>query len=806
MSSANTFMGVLLALTCSLFFSAPLQAQEANFSITVTDAETKEPLSGVTVYISECECGGITNPSGIFLKRLERGNYEITLDYLGYATQTLKVNLDGNKSLVAALEVTQEQLSEVVLTAKKRNQNVESPQMGVFELSSRELAKMPAALGEFDVLRSITMMAGVNNAGDISNGVSIRGGSLDQNLMLLESAPVFNPTHLFGLFSVFTPEVISGVDIYRANIPAKYGGRIASVVDVKIENPYTDSFKFEGGIGLISSRLSLTTPIIKDKLMLLAGGRVGFSDLLFPLLVPRLKNTRANFADSTIKLLYLPTENDQLTYTNFYSKDFYQLDLISSIENIVSSANQYDFMTMNHTLKWLHTFDNNTNLTSKLVRSDYLPKNLFPEVDSDNVIEFESSIQYLSAQIEYFNNQTSKVDYYLGAQLNRYTIEPGKLDPGSGNSINAVDLGQEIGDEWSAYASLDFSLTPKLTLSTGVRLTYFNLLGPYTEALYDENFNFDQNRTYAAGESVVNYAYPEPRLGLNLKLGEYSSVKASYARMFQYIQNIYNTNTPLPTSRWKISDRYVLPQQNDTYGIGFYQDFESQGIAFSAETYYRNTTNNLTYKPGANFFLSRNIETEVVQADGRSYGIEVGLNKSTGRFNGFLNYTWARSLLQTNEAAPEDRINNNDWYASDFDRPHTLNATINFEGDLYNKISFNFVGQSGRPYTIANGVYKQQNVTIPIYLNRNNARLPTYHRLDFAWTIAYSKDPKRRFKGDWVFTIYNIYGRKNPFNIYYAQRNGTVDGSVFLSSPLGAYELTALRGTLVSLSYNFRFQ
>jgi hypothetical protein len=316
-------------------------------------------------------------------------------------------------------------------------------------------------------------------------------------------------------------------------------------------------------------------------------------------------------------------------------------------------------MTMNHTLKWLHTFENNTNLTSKLVLSDYLPKNLFPEIDSDNVIEFESSIQYLSAQIEYFNNQTSKVDYYLGAQLNRYTINPGKLDPGSGNSINPVDLGQEVGDEWSAYASLDFSLTPKLSLSTGLRLTYFNLLGPYTEALYDENFNFDQNRTYDAGESVVNYIYPEPRLGLNLKLGEYSSLKASYARMFQYIQNIYNTNTPLPTSRWKISDRYVLPQQNDTYGFGFYQDFETQGISLTAETYYRNTTNNLTYKPGANFFLSRNIETEVVQADGRSYGIELGLNKSTGRVNGFLNYTWARSFLQTNEASPEDRINNN---------------------------------------------------------------------------------------------------------------------------------------------------
>ena len=780
--------------------------QEYALSVSVTDQETNEPLSGVTVYITQCECGGITNPSGLFVKRLASGTYDLTLDYLGYATQQVKVQISANQTVKVAMEVVQEQLSEVVLTAKKRNQNVESPQMGVFELSSRELAKMPAALGEFDVLRSITMMAGVNNAGDISNGVSIRGGSLDQNLMLLESAPVFNPTHLFGLFSVFTPEVISGVDIYRANIPAKYGGRIASVVDVKITNPYTDRFKLEGGIGLISSRLSLTTPLIKDKLMLLAGGRVGFSDLLFPLLVPRLKNTRANFSDHTIKLLYLPSADDQITYTNFYSKDFYQLDLISSIENIVSSANQYDFSTMNHSMKWLHTFDNNTNLTTKLVASDYQPKNLFPEVDSDNVIRFESRIRYLSGQIEYFNNQTSKVDYYVGGQFNRYLIEPGSLDPGSGNSINPVLLGEETGDEWSVYGSADFALTPKLTLSSGFRLSQFNLVGPYEEALYDDDQNFVDTQNYQAGEKVISYIYPEPRLGLNLKVGERASLKTSYARMYQYIQNIYNTNTPLPTSRWKISDRYVKPQQNDTYGFGFYKDFDDAGLELSAETYYRNTSNNLTYKPGANFFLSRAIETEVVQADGRSYGIEFGLHKNTGRFNGFLNYTWARSLLKTNEAAPEDRINNNLWYASDFDRPHTVNATLNFEGDLYNKISFNFVGQTGRPYTIANGVYKQQNVTIPIYLNRNNARLPTYHRLDFSWTIAYSKDPKRRFKGDWVFTVYNIYGRKNPFNIYYAQRNGGVDGNVFLSSPLGAYELTALRGTLVSLSYNFRFQ
>ena len=280
----------------------------------------------------------------------------------------------------------------------------------------------------------------------------------------------------------------------------------------------------------------------------------------------------------------------------------------------------------------------------------------------------------------------------------------------------------------------------------------------------------------------------------------------SYARIFQYIQNIYNTNTPLPTSRWKISDRYINPQKNNTYGLGLYKNFLDSKYEFSAEGYYRKTENNLTYRPGADFFLSRFIENEITQAEGKSYGVELSLRKTLGKINWVMNYTWSRSLLKTDEVRPINRINNNEWYASDFDRPHTVNATINFEGDQYNSFSFNFVGQTGRPFTIANGIFEEQNVVIPIYLYRNNSRLPTYHRLDFSWKIAYSKDPKRRFKGDWIFTVYNLYSRKNPYNIYYTQRNGGEDGNVFLGSPLGAYELSILRWALVSLSYNFKFQ
>lgn len=789
----------------AVLFSFSVVGQEYVLTLSISDLDTKDPLSSVTVLLDPCSCGGITNPSGIFSKRLKADTYTLSIEYLGYRKEIRTVVLDKNTNLSITMETEEEQLSEIIVLAQKRNQNVESTQMGVFELNARDLIKIPTALGEFDVLRSITLLAGVNNTGDISNGVSIRGGSLDQNLMLYESAPVFNPTHLFGLFSVFTPDVISGVNIYQANIPAKYGGRIASVVDIKVKSPYTDKFKLEGGVGVISSRLSLSTPIIKDKLMLLAGGRIGFTDFLFPLLIPRLKNTKANFKDSTVKLLYLPNENNQLTYTHFFSQDFYQLDLISSIENIVSSSNQYDFGTSNHTLRWLHSFDNETNLVGTFVHSNYLPQNLFPEIESTNVIRFESQIQYTSAQFEYKDDRNEDLNYYAGLQLNHYGINPGSLNPGSGNSIIPVDLEDEKSRELSFYANLNWNPSERLSISSGLRFTNFSLLGPFRQGQYTENGIFEGVKDFLKNETVVNYSRPEPRIGINYKLGEDSALKASYARIYQYIQNIYNTSTPLPTSRWKMSDTFIQPQKNDTYGLGLYKNFPNLGLEISSEGYYRITENNLTYKPGADFFLSEFLEQEVTQAEGNSYGVEMSLRKNKGKVNGFINYTWSRSLLKTNELALKNRINNNNWYPSDFDRPHTVNATVNFEGDAYNAFSFNFTGQTGRPYTVANGVYNQENVTIPIFLSRNNGRLPVYHRLDFSWKIAYRKDPNKRFQGDWTLTVYNLYGRRNPFNVYYTQRNGAQDGDVFGGSPLGAYELSVLRGSLVSIAYNFKF-
>ena len=791
----------------TFFVSLFSLAQEYELKLLVLDSEDDTPLESVNILIDSSKGGGITDSKGVFKIKLPSRDYKLSLEYLGYANEELFITLSKNISLVVKMEVFEEKLSEIIVRAKNLNQNVETPQMGVINITSEELVKMPSAFGEFDVLKSMTLMAGVNNAGDVSNGISVRGGSLDQNLMLYESAPVFNPTHLFGLLSVFTPDIISKLDMYQANIPSKYGGRISSVMDIKVKNPYAEKFELDGGIGLLSSRLKITSPILKDKLLISAALRGGFTDFLFPVFVKRLKNTKANFYDGTMKLLYIINENNQFSYNYFLSNDFYQLDLISNIEKINSEFNQYDFETSNHTFKWIHNFKNNTTLKSLYVNSTYLPKNLFPEFNSNNVIVFKSRVNYSSFQSEYSDNRGEKFNYYLGIQTKKYNILPGSLSPGNGNSVTPVNLEKENSLDFSSYFNINLNPSKNLSFSLGLRHTLFNFLGPFTVAEYNEQGDQINFLSYDNNESIVSYQNFEPRIGSRIQLSDNSSLKFSYAKINQYIQNIYNTVTPLPTSRWKTSDIYIKPQVSDTFGAGYFKNFDSMGIEFSFEGYYRDIQNTLTYKPGADFFLAEFVEKDVIQGSGRAYGLEFSLKKPVGKLNGFLNYTWARSLLKTNESNFKNRINNNDWYASDFDRPHTFNATLTYNTDIYNEFSLNFTAQSGRPYTIANTVFEISNIGVPIYLQRNNSRFPSYQRLDFSWKVSYSRDPKNRFKKDWIFTVYNVLGRKNPFNIYYTERDGTSnDGIIFGSSPLASYTLSVIKTPIVSLTYNFRFK
>ena len=800
---------IYLSFISCFFIHQQLSAQVYDLEFQILNQVDNSPVENVQIIITPCACGGVTDVLGKFSIKLPSDNYIVQLSYLGFKTITKEISLNANEQLTLYLIEEEEQLSEVVLNAKQVIDRLETPQMGALQMTVAELKKMPAAVGEVDLLRSLTLLPGVNNAGEVSNGLSVRGGSLDQNLLLYDYAPVFNPTHLFGLFTVFTPEAIISSDLYRANIPARYGGRVTSVLDVKVRRPFTDKFKMEGGIGLVSSRLSIETPIVKEKLFIYAGARGSFTDFLLPIFSKRLDKTKARFFDHTIKLLYLPTEKDQISLTNFFSKDFYQLDLISQVENVNAETNQYDFRTFNNTLDWVHSFNEDTSLRTIVLYSDYVPKTLFPEQANNNVIEYESQINYLSAFSELDKKVNESLSYYVGIQGNQYTIKPGMLDPGNGNSINPVNLEKETSYELSAYTNINWSPIQQLTISAGLRFNNFTFVGPHTMVEFDDVTEEILNITeYEKGEKVKDYNHLEPRLGVNLRVAENTSFKISYARLNQYLQNIYNSATPLPTSRWKTSDALIAPQQSDAYSIGVYQNLDENNLELSVEGYYRKTKNNLTYVPGADFFLEPYLDQLVAQAAGKAYGIEFNLRKPKGKFNGWLNYTWSRSFLKTDSNNLNEQINNNQWFRSDFDRPHVFNGTLAYEGDKYNTWSFNFTAQSGRPYSIANGYVRIEDIEIPLFLERNNARLKTYHRLDFSWKVKYSKKLNRRWVGDWTFTVYNLYSRKNQYNVYYTQR---VDGesfansSLFFGSPLGSYELNIMNSPLFALTYNFVF-
>ncbi|MEP6004385.1 MAG: TonB-dependent receptor, partial [Maribacter dokdonensis] len=748
--------------------SINVYGQDFDLTIKLKNSLTNEPLPNANIFIMPCSCGGASNENGELTIKLKQGEYTVRTSYVGFNENLQNIVLEEDTIIEVFLEEENEVLSEVVVKAKKRNELLESPQMGVLQLNAQEIKKMPAALGEFDVLRSVTLMPGVNNSGEISNGISVRGGSLDQNLLLYDYAPVFNPTHLFGLFSIFTPDALSSVDIYRANIPARYGGRSTSVLDIKVRNPYVDKFKLSGGVGLVSSRLTVETPLVKDKLMIMAGIRAGLSDFLLPIFSERLKNTKARFYDSTIKLLYLPTEKDQISFTGFYSKDFYQLDLITKVENINAENNQYDFKTLNGTLNWSHTFNEKVSLKTIFVASNYSPKNIFPELENTNEIEYKSGIHYLSLISEVSKKVSDKLDYYTGVQLNNYKINPGELDPGLSNGVLPVNLLEENSYELSGYANANWKPKRNLTLSAGLRYNYFQFNGPYVLNNYDEAGEVViESNFIEKGKKVKSYNNLEPRLGVNFKIDESTSVKASYANANQYLQNVYNSTTPLPTSRWKTSDSFIKPQSSNAYGLGVYKDLKNNEIEVGVEGYFRSSKNNLTYRPGADFFLAESIEQSVAQVEGKAYGVELSFKKKVGNVNGWLNYTWSRSLLRSDEENLSNRINNNNWFSSDFDRPHIINASVNIIADKYNTVSFNFTGQNGRPYTIANGVFEFEDINVPIFLERNNDRLPTYHRLDFSWKVTYSKKKNPRWVGDWTFTVYNVYGRKNAYSRFY---------------------------------------
>jgi len=789
-----------------------LSAQNYQLKVITTDAETRAPLGFVNVQVEGKQINGTTDENGELVLEIPGEKLVLLASFLGYEPLREKIQVNNSQSrIVLALVPTAQQLETIEVSSNDASERLERPMMGVERLSIAEIEVLPVALGEVDVFRGLQLLSGVNSAGEASNGLSIRGGTIDQNLVLFDGAPVFTPTHLFGLFSVFTPDAIGSVDLYRANIPSRFGGRVSSVLDVKSRNPNTDKFKMQGGIGIVSSHLSIETPLTKDKkLQLLAGGRAGFNDFVFTA-IDRLKNTKSRFVDGTVKLRYSANENNIFTLSGFYSKDFYQIDLLNRFGGIVSEENQNDYFTLNGTAEWLKIFNEKTSLQTRLVSSNHVPKILFPQTGSDNIIEFKSQIKYTSLQATLDHLAGNGHHLSGGLQVLRYDLLPGELDPGGVEAIRPTVLDDEQAIEASLFVEDEWTVSEKLKISAGLRFTQFAQLGPGEQRSYGgseiiEDQFLEGTTTFGAGESMQTYNGLEPRLGLSYQLSPKASVKLAYALNRQYLQNIFNATTPVPSSRWKVSDNLIQPQQAQLFSGGLYLLPGLGKYEISLEGYLRNIDNLLEYKPGAEFFLNPRVETDIIQGEGQAYGVELGIKKRKGTLTGEINYAYARSRNRVAGPTFGTSVNGGDWYNGYFDQPHTLNTNLTIDDGKANRLSLNFVAQSNRPYTVANGFLTIDNQPVPIFLERNNDRLPVYHRLDISWTITNPSMVKKRWVGSWTLTVYNLYGRKNAYNIYYQPREAGSPSEIFGSSPLGSYQLTIFGAPIVSLSYGFKFQ
>lgn len=795
-------MKYILYLFLILISFQAISQQSLEIKGKVIELGTSDPLPGAYVNFGKSSKPLVAGDNGEFQISLPEGQYIVTVKLVGYKNNVKTIAVNQNSTfLTLELEKRNVELEEVVISADNSLQKSEKPLLGVNTMKVREIKKMPMPLGEVDILKGLQMMPGVSSVGEASNGLNIRGGTTDQNLMLLENTPIFNPTHMFGLFSAFPADGVSNVDIYKGNIPANFSGRTASVLNINLATPSLTKFHLDGGISLVSNKVRMDIPLIKGKMGLMVSGRGSYNDFFLPMVSDKLKDIRANFADLTSKLFYLINDKNSLSISHYYSYDFFETDLLGTYKAISASSSQFKNIANNYSVKWSHLFDDQSTFQVIFASAFYQPDMLLPEVNSSNKVTINQNINFKQLKLNY-NKSKEKFSYEAGIDATHYTINPGSLIPGTSTSVNSKQNAFEYGLESGAYITSEWNLGSKTKISSGLRYSYFMDLGPSEARTYDPSLpkssaTITSTKNFSKGEVVKAYGGFEPRFGLNHSISEFSNLKLGFNISRQYLEQISNTTTPLPTSRWKLADQNILPQISQLFSAGYTHNTYDQRFQFGVEAYYRGTKNILDYKPGAEFLLKDFPETEILQGFNKSYGLELLISKEKGLAKGWFNYTYARSLNRIN-TGPQDiqKVNFGNFYSANYDRPHNINISFVIGQGKHHDFSFNFTYSTGRPYTTPQGFVQYQNKVFPYFSERNNIRIPDYHRLDFAWNIYNPKmNPNKRFKGNWVFSVYNLYGRKNPYSIFYRS-----EGMV-----LNSYKLVIFGSPIPTLAYKCTF-
>ena len=778
------------------FISLGLNAQEKyTLKGTISNASNNETLIGVNILIPEEKKGVITNEYGFYSIKLPKGTYTIEISYLGFQSIKETISIDGDTTFNTALTASSENLNEVVITSTNEGFNLKNPEMSVNKLSINSIQKLPVVFGEVDVIKSLLLLPGVSNAGEGASGFNVRGGAVDQNLILLDEATIFNSSHLFGFFSVFNPDAIKDLKLYKGGIPAKYGGRVSSVLDIYQRDGNSRTFEAQGGIGVISSRLLAEGPIVKDKGSFLVGGRSSYAHLFLKLADnPNI----AYFYDLNAKLTYSINDDNKLLFSGYFGRDVFDIN-----QNFI---NTYGNSVFN--LRWNHLVSDDIFTNLSLIYSDY-----YYGLTLDFVgFNWDSGIKNLNIKYDFnhYLNDTFQLEY--GIHNTYHEFNPGEIEPIDEKSgINYFKLTNKYAFENATYFSVEHKISSSFSAEYGLRFSNFFRLGQdsfneyrddnpiiYYESLdiYEEAEPINE-KTYSRSEVIKTYSNLEPRLALAYNFNDTQSIKASYNRMAQYLHLISNTSSPTPLDVWAPSGPFIEPQILDQYALGYFRKFQQGTYTLESEVFYKDIQNRIDYVNGANLIANNNIETIILNGRSRAYGLEVLAKKNKGRLTGWLAYTLSKSEQQTPGRTPiESGINNGKWYATSYDKTHDINLTGTYDYNSKWDFSLNFAFQTGLPVTYPTGQYNFNGINVPVYGDRNSNRLPAYHRLDLSATYVLKPNKKDGLQSSWNFGIYNVYNRKNANSISFRENDET-----------GRNEAAKLSlfGIIPSVTYNFKF-
>lgn len=774
--------------------SALLGQQKYALSGYINDGETGETLIGATVYVPALQQGVTTNEYGFYSITLPEGTYQIEYSYLGFETIVKTVELNQKTTLTVELGGTAQQLEEVIVTSEAANRNVSDLQMSSNSLDMQTLKKLPALLGEVEVLRSIQLLPGVSTVGEGATGFNVRGGSIDQNLVLLDEAPVYNSAHLFGFFSVFNPDAVKDVELFKGGIPSRYGGRLSSILDVRMKEGNSKRLTVNGGVGVIFSRLAVEAPIVKDKASFIVAGRRSYIDVLAaPFLNDDLGETTLNFYDLTLKTNYKLNENNQLFLSGYFGRDNFGF----------GDAAGFNWGNTTTSLRWNHIFSNKLFANTTLYFSDYDYSINFGDTAED-AFDWTAQIMNYSVKPRFTYYVTPNNIVRFGGQAIRYQFEPANaVAISDGESID-ISLDKRFAVEASAYIENEQTLGDRWQLNYGLRWSYFNLIGKgnaytYGDAPIGQPRPVTNVESYDSGESIQDYSNLEPRAAIRYQISPDNSIKASYNRTAQYIHLLSNTVASTPVDIWLPSTNNVQPQMSDQYAIGYFRNFKENMFETSIEFYYKEMDHQVDYIDGADLILNEFVEGQILEGQGRAYGMELLVQKNKGKFTGWVSYTLGRSERLV------DGINNDEWYPNRFDQTHNLSITTFYElGDRWS-VSAVFSYNTGTPATFPTSRYTVGGYTIPHTIGggRNNVRIPSYHRLDLSATLEGKRNAERRWQSNWVFSIYNVYNRSNPFGIYFRQDANRMP--VGQPANTEAVRFSVIGSFIPSVAYNFKF-